>query len=138
MLARLGNLIYWISCGVSAVALLFAAMSLVSLVLPEESGTTTGELRHELEILSPSEWRKVGEGEIMVERVGIVEIEGDVPNETEQRAILQYLREQEARQAEKELKRERQMSYVLLIVFTGLAVVSWLVGRAFRYVLASK
>ncbi len=139
MLTRLGNVIYWISCGMSAIALLFAGIHLFLLISPNETDEITiGEIQEEFGILPQTKWRKVGEGEIMVEGLGIVKIEGDVPNEVERRGILNFLREREARQAEKKQKSERQGSYFLLIVFTGIAAVSLLAGKGFRYVLAGK
>lgn len=139
MLARLGNVIYWIGCGVSVVALLFVAVNLVTLISPKETDKKAiSEVQEESEILPQTKWRKIGEGEIMVEGVGIVEIEGDVPSLVEQQIILEYLREQQARQTEKKLNRERQESYLFLIIFSGIAIFSWLIGRGFRYVLSGK
>jgi hypothetical protein len=139
MSAKIGNVIYWLSCGLSAIALLFSIMLAFPLVFPDETDqVAVNEVSAELESLPRRKWRKVGQDKILVDGLGIVKIEGDAPNEAEQHTILKRLHDEKIKQAKRKQEHDRKESYIFIIIFMSIAAVTWLSGMVIRHFLGDK
>jgi hypothetical protein len=92
----------------------------------------------EVESLPRRTARKVGQDKILVDGLGIVKIEGDAPNETEQHTILKRLHEEKIKQAKKKQEHDRKELYIFIIIFISIAVVTWLSGAVIRHFLGDK